>query len=166
MVTHFFLYLAVVDITSIWSRIDWAYMWFIITWDLSSGRSTGSRCSGGSWLSTKFVNCGGTMGGPAAEDKLVLSSLGLCWPHSLSLYLDSNDLKLESLTRWHHWTRWQFMYYLVAKLSHARASKTLTSSALTVTTLAWTSRLPRPVLVFLKCPDIGRLSSIHHSLLA
>ena len=38
------------------------------------------------------------MGGPAAEDKLVLSSLGLCWPHSLSLYLDSNDLKLESLT--------------------------------------------------------------------
>lgn len=96
MVTHFFLYLAVVDITSIWSRIDWAYMWFIITWDFSSGRSTGSRCSGGSWLSTKFVNCGGTMGGPAAADKLVLSSLGLCWPHSLSLYLDSNDLKLKS----------------------------------------------------------------------
>ena len=93
MVTHFFLYRAVVAMTSIWSRIDWAYKWFNITWEVGSGSNTGSLLSVTSLFSTMLSKCGGKIGGPEVVvecpplDDLNSSKFGLFWPQPFSGYL-------------------------------------------------------------------------------
>ena len=91
MVTHFFLYRAVVAMTSIWSRIDWAYKWFNITWEVGSGSNTGSLLSVTSLFSTILSKCGGKIGGPEVDPPFPdppdwVSKFGLFWPQPFSGY--------------------------------------------------------------------------------
>ena len=113
MVTHFFLYRAVVAMTSIWSRIDWAYKWFNITWEVGSGSNTGSLLSVTSLFSTMLSKCGGKIGGPECPplEDFWSSKFGLFWPQPFSGYLlsllEKNIYTHEDLKNLVDWKTWQ-----------------------------------------------------------
>ena len=123
MVTHFFLYRAVVAMTSIWSRIDWAYKWFNITWEVGSGSNTGSLLSVTSLFSTMLSKCGGKIGGPEVVvecpplDDLNSSKFGLFWPQPFSGYLLSL-LEKKCIFTWRFlknlvdWKTWQSFWHI------------------------------------------------------